>query len=66
MAIIKKIVPHGLCTLGGYLLEWLDGSSNLSESSITFSAGTGFFNLAVSWKITDFIILETIFKKADM
>ena len=63
ITIMKKIVPHVLCNLGGYLFEWLDGSSNLSESYITFSAGTGFFNLAVSWKITDFIILEKLFSK---
>ena len=59
---MKTIVPQVLCNLGGYLLEWLDGSSNLSESSITFSAGTGFFNLAVSWKITEFIILKDYFQ----
>jgi len=49
---MKTIVPQVLCSLGGYLFEWLDGSSNFSESSITFSVGTGFFNFAVSWKIT--------------
>ena len=63
MKIIKTMVPHVLCNLGGYLFEWLEGSSNLSESSITFSGGTGFFNFAVSWKVTEFMILKDYFQK---
>ena len=59
---MKTIVPQVLCNLGGYLFEWLEGSSNFSESSITFSAGTGFFNFAVSWKITEFMILKYYFQ----
>ena len=59
---MKKIVPQVLCNLGGYFFEWLEGASNLSESSMTFSAGTGFFNFAVSWKITEFMILKDYFQ----
>jgi len=55
---MKTIVPQVLCSLGGYLFEWLEGSSNFSESSKTFSDGTGFYNLAVYRKITEFMILK--------
>jgi len=59
---MKTIVPQVLCSLGGYFYEWLEGASYLSESSMTFSAGTGFFNFAVSWKITDFMISKYYFQ----
>ncbi len=58
--VINVNAQSNLCgTIPDYSLV---ASSNFSESSITFSAGTGFFNFAVSWKITEFMILKYYFQ----